>query len=121
MTNAEKYLKDGIDLEEFSKSIMTWYFGNYAKANDFARIKNWAEHKIETLTEDEKVILRNTTANTCNAKNHYITRTKGSGRVRIKFKEDGEEGYFNFAGFDHLFQFIKEGEEYPIEELLKGE
>ena len=103
MTNAEKYLK--VSIKDFFSSIMK----SQIDISGLYSLEKWLLSEAKpTLTEDERVILRNTTANTCNAKNHYITRTKGSGRVRIKFKENGEEGYFNFAGFDHLFQFIKE-------------
>ncbi len=103
MTKAEKFLKDGVSIEELIATMENELLLSYVDVAQF-----WKKAIKPTLTEDERVILRNTTANNCNAKNHYITRTKGSGRVRIKFKENGEEGYFNFAGFDHLFQFIKE-------------
>lgn len=102
MTNAEKFLKDGVDLEEFSKSIMTWYFGNYAKANDYARIKNWAEHKIETLTEDERVILRN-----IDKKYTHIGRRDGTPSLELYIKSKNDFKHC-WCFYNHLFQFIKE-------------
>lgn len=67
-----------------------------------------------TLTEDERVILRN-----IYKKYKYITRDN-SGNLYIK-----EQLFFllalPFSIYNHLFQFIKDGEEYSIEELLDNE
>lgn len=58
MTNAEKYLKDGVDIKEFSRNMF-----NYLVNRDEPlkiKIENYLKEDIKpTLTEDERVILRN--------------------------------------------------------------
>ena len=76
-----------------------------------------------TLTEDEKVILRNLPLD-CG---YWITRDSdnnliGSEKEPKEYKK-GKWNYtnqwFSIIPFEHLFQSIKVGEKYSIEELLK--
>lgn len=116
MTNAEKYLKDGID------SIRPLL----DKCREIGAIDSGREYRIEqmlkeqvkpTLSEDERVILRN-----IDKKYKYIGRTDYDAKTQYLYVnvEDGWKPHIMIE-FDHLFQFIQNGEEYPIEELLKGE
>ena len=110
ITNADKYLKNGANIEELAKEIdiyiddaqdFKYYMTNFFNAP--------AKH---ILSDDERVILRN-------IKNDYdiIERTIfGSLRI-IKSKN----GYTDFYEFNSLFKFIHNEEEYIIAELLKGE
>ena len=56
MTNAEKYLKDNVSVEEFINAIInsvTDIGGTYS-------LEKWLNNETKpTLTEDERVILRN--------------------------------------------------------------
>ena len=63
MTNGDKYLKDGVDVEEFiitlskSKSKLAFGFGG-KDAMLIRDFKEWLNSEAKpTLTEDEKVIL----------------------------------------------------------------
>lgn len=105
MTNAKKYLKDDVNLEEFAKSIVGRFFGEDSfSANDYIRIKNWSEENTKpTLSEDERVILRNLDGYT------KIGRTEkdvaGYTDVYIEY-ENACESLSMFKS--NLFQFIKE-------------
>lgn len=97
MTNAEKYLKDGVDIEKLADEILKF------NAETFERERTCFNDNLEkffkqqaqpTLTEDERVILR---CHSSNAPSKYddwlIKRTKGSRKLRIFFREKktGEE------------------------------
>lgn len=64
------------------------------------------EQAKSTLTEDEKVILGN-----LHEEYKHIKRNE-MGNLYV--------GVDYFGMYDNLFQFIKNGEEYSIEKLLKG-
>ena len=100
MTNADKYLKDGVDVEEFIdeikhiKQVIDW---KGEPALFVCYIKDWLNTPLKpTLTEDEKVILMN------------IREYKWIGR-----DNDGDLYLQNNCGlyinsvFGHLFQFIQ--------------
>lgn len=120
MTNAKKYLKDDINLEEFAKSIIGSFFGEDSfSANDYIRIKNWSEENIKpTLSEDERVILKNIDLQNFRAigrKDDYLYL-----RYTDYTFEYGDVKTLTFWYMYHnLFKFINEGEEYSIEELLQ--
>ena len=88
MTNAEKYLKEGINKDELFSGIANAFFGECSKC-DIARLKN--------LPKDYKLM-----------------RTE-VGNLYLTSEDSSESGIFN-----HLFKFIKYGEEYSIKELLGG-
>ncbi len=104
MTNAEKYLKDGVDVDKFVKEYRTSRIG---------LLNVWLNEPSKiTLTEDEKVILKNID----NIAFKTIGRNKSGGLyVRFYFLD---EPYKASIFKDNVFQFIKNGEEYEIKELL---
>lgn len=99
MTNAEKYLKDGVDIENFTNSLCG-FVENWELRNG---IKNFLKKEAKpTLTEDERVILRN-----IDKKYKYISRGKGDIELYLRKEADDTCSYI-FRGYKHLFQFIKE-------------
>lgn len=105
MTNAEKYLKDGVK-EQLIKELSI-YGGE---------LDEFFEEQVKPkLTEDERVILRN-------IKNDDYGKYIGRGGS-LSFKlylrgNDESRAYAIGTLYNHLFQFIKNGEEYEIKELL---
>ena len=111
MTNADKYLKDGVDVEEFIRDI-TDNIGIAIPNLDTERkvslgfyaheLNKWFETPVKpTLTEDEKVILRN------------IDDTKHNDLVIKRCKNEnliiynGGNWAWQIDIFNHLFQFIQ--------------
>lgn len=100
MTNKDKYLKEEIteeDIEQLAKDIGTFYENNIGLL-PIAVQQFFNELQKPTLTEDERVILKNI----------------DNGFTKIR-REHGElYSYNKFTGseydvpFNHLFQFIKE-------------
>jgi len=83
MTNAERYLKDGVvqNIDDFFK-----------------------QQAKPTLTEDEKVVLRNIKKDY-----KYIGKIKFLGvEVLYVSQKEKAEDFTTLSAFDHLFQFIKE-------------
>lgn len=104
MTNGDKYLKDGVDVEELRKEFEDWY-AITRRANTPANylVEFLNETVKPTLTEDEKVILRN-------IKDDYITIARdkaGELFIATERDENSIRGH-NALEFKHdLFQFIK--------------
>lgn len=97
MTNAEKYLKDG---EDGIRPLLD-------KCREIGAIDSGREYRIDqmlreevkpTLTEDERVILRN-------IPKQYKTIRRIGNNVQVD-TEDKEE-FACICAFNHLFQFIK--------------
>lgn len=118
MTNAEKFLKDGVDKEKFCYELARHL--NATVGNDEARTKEFMAIVdyflnclcVPSLTKDERAILKGVN------KKYYtvIGRDKDND---LYFGDNTRYGdKFVESIFGHLFQFIKNGEEYPIEELL---
>lgn len=114
MTNKDKLLRDDVSVEEFAKEFEA--FCIMMKEENIVmtykeEMKEFLNCEIKpTLTEDERVILRN------------IKNNKAIGRDKdncLYFVSKGDGRFFVNSTFGHLFQFIKEGEEYNIEELIK--
>lgn len=118
MTNAEKYLKDGVSAEEFVKAVWGSCYNipeaegdkNYKNCMMYgATIERWLKKQVTpTLTEDERVILRN-----IKDKPRYIAREKHYRLMAYDKveKDDTSRSYDNgkeMSSFSHLFQFIKE-------------
>jgi hypothetical protein len=113
ITNAEKYLKN----ENYKKTL--WYdFKNWCHDTKIncpygIAFEEFMNQPVKpTLTEDEKAILRN-----IDKEYKGIGRMKDSGILYLEYKHTRDMVFDNY--FHHLFQFIKSGEEYEIEELLK--
>lgn len=103
MTNADKYLKDGKVTEELIGEMETSLCVPYCEVANF-----WNKQIKPTLTEDERVILRN-----LDEKWTYIYRDRWGIICLVDFKLDKEEiknGDYGieFEAYNHLFQFIKE-------------
>lgn len=99
MTNAEKYLKDGVDIENFTNSLCG-FVENWELRNG---IKNFLKKEAKpTLTEDKRVVLRNL--------NEQIWVKIGRdkyGTLSLKTRTNDDDNFFNCC-YGHLFQFIKE-------------
>lgn len=111
MTNADKYLKDGVD-------IMQMLHDYNQTGQKCPSVWKWLEQSIKpTLTEDEKAILRNI------EHPYKWIRRNHKGELQISDKEDcaGLKWFINFTCYQSLFLFIKKGEEYSIKELLDDE
>jgi len=101
MTKAEKYLKDGVDVEEFIKDLhLFWWFHKY----DFCEgIRKFLKEQVTpTLTDDERIILKN-----IDTKFVKIGRDDEN-NIYFIFKEvTGKEIKYYANVFDNVFQFIK--------------
>ena len=97
MTNAEKYLKEGTDIKEFSRNMF-----NYLVNRDEPlkiKIENYLQEDIKpTLTEDERVILRN-------IPKEYI-KIRRNDWQEIEFVQEDCK-YRTCYLLSHLFKFIK--------------
>ena len=116
MTNAEKYLKDAEALMELPSKLRDYIDSKHLGYVTATMITDFfvADAKPQ-LTEDERIILRNV------GKDYQrIERDDECLWVR-GVDADGFMATCYFKCYDHLFQFIKNGEEYSIEELLKDE
>lgn len=117
MIKAEKYLKDNVSVEEMKKDFFDYLIsdGVYG-CNSKNIVQKWEDFlnmKIKpTLTEDERVILRNMTKPNIKA----IGRSDSALYLQ---DNTGEKNFLMNYMYRDLFQFIKNGEEYFIEELLK--
>ena len=103
MTNAEKYLKDGVVAKELWKTFQVYYYKNKDEESDVEKaFRNFFEEKTKPqLTEDERVILRNICFTPL--KDFYIERNHGTLKLHNRVDE-----LYDFFAYDHLFQFIKE-------------
>jgi len=94
MTNVEKYLKDGVDIEELYKDLKE-ECGNRAIYPE--SMKRFFKKLIKpTLTEDEKVILRN-------IENYKEIGRDNDGDLYLQYNCK----CFINSFFGHLFQFIQ--------------
>ncbi len=108
MTNAEKFLKEGVDVKQFAEMIDTAYIKADLDADVCESTINWLNKQVKpTLTEDEKVILRNL------QNVRYIGRTEGTGYLYATFNTI--DNYSNRSDitdidlyFSKMFPFIKE-------------
>lgn len=100
MTNAEKYLKDNVDVEELIRQLYEVQCNNYN--TNMISCKNFFNSEVTpTLTEEERVILRNIQLYT----EQTITICRvGDSHLYI----NGGYGLIDFGQYNHLFQFIKE-------------
>ena len=112
MTNKDYFLKDNVSVEEFCMAIRKNDIVKFEPPPsnvayvDLLCLRGWLEDTTTpTLTEDERVILRNIN-NMCKT----IYRGKYTGHIRTTLycpQPDGLCGE-ELRCFDNLFQFIKE-------------
>lgn len=116
MTNADKYLKDGVSAEEFARIILEDTIFNPTQEDIIAFLNKPCK---PTLTEDERVILRNIDEN----EYQKIARQDGALFLINDNVYGGRDTCYMFGIIfkSDLFQFVKNGEEYEIAKLLKGE
>lgn len=121
MTNAEKYLKDNVSVEEFAHKIADMLVENKGLANSYANdIVYFLKREITpTLTEDERVILRNMLPEKTKEVTEFKIKrdidsnlwlfTKGT-LTNVTYQGNEVHGVTNTAiiFYNHLFQFIKE-------------
>lgn len=102
-TNAEKYLKDGIDISELASELTIETYNAPVESNLEDIIVSFFNKQLTpTLTDDERVILRNIpkdykTIGKCVNGVLYVTTD------RKIYLDKAFGGFFN-----HLFQFIQE-------------
>ena len=95
MTNADKYLKDGVD-------VMQMLHDYNQTGQKCPSVWKWLEQSIKpTLSEDEKVILRN-----IDKRYKFIARFENNLRLLSTSKEHSFV-WTTISGFNHLFQFIQ--------------
>lgn len=108
MTNADKYLKEGISAEEFVEAIEKEY--PYDIEIGFGDIQEFLNAPAKpTLTEDERVVLRN-------IKNEEYKNTIGregdttyqKGKLYLRSKYSEAKAFAISTLYNHLFQFIEE-------------
>ena len=105
MTNGEKYLKDGVDVEELAHEIMRYELKEVVMMypeKDADRIARFFEEQVKpTLSEDEKVILRNID------KGNYDRIGVLDDCLYIKGDFDCDKDIFHYM-YHGLFKFIQE-------------
>lgn len=118
LTNAEKYLKEGATDRDFAKGLAKYISNSERMITDEEILRAeilyfLTEQAKPTLTDDERTILRN-------IEDFIVIGRREDGRLYCDCNTGNGLGYF-FDFYNHLFKFIESGEEYSIEELLKGE
>ena len=106
MTNAEKYLKDGVDIYELSREIAT----EYARESSLDWYKHIEETVVRffenqvkpTLTEDEKVILTHINTNFYSQIGRYE-----NGEIIFRNINDSYIVTSPYFDFENMFQFIQ--------------
>lgn len=100
MTNEDKYLKDGVSVEELANEIARIDQMNLG-GSTYNAVKRFFNLPAITLTEDERVILRNIDTD-------YYTTIKKMGETLYIVNKEDEHKEIEYMFKDHLFQFIKE-------------
>ena len=101
MTNAEKYLKEGVEAKEIWHNYQEFLMNNDKTENACTFVEFMEEKATPTLTEDERVILRNL--------KQFNIVGRGADFIYVSLAESptykSERTYLPFAD---LFKFIKE-------------
>lgn len=107
MTNAEKYLKDGVNVEELADMIAKHYDTTGDSFCVSGMIQDFFKAEVKpTLSEDERIILRNVDPRECNV----IGRDKYTEELYLAYSKTAEtedREYLFDVIFPTLFQFIK--------------
>lgn len=108
MTNADKFLKDGVSVEEFVNKFHNFCAKQSNNNASSIRLEQFLSKKAQpTLTEDERVILRNIDTNTF----QEIARDVNGILIVQGQNDKGQTLEFiktSLNLFNNLFQFIKE-------------
>ena len=108
MTNAEKYLKEGVDVWQLANEIKK-YSENTIQLMPF-NIEEFFKQQVKpTLTEDERVILKNLRCEKGAYEYTKIGRTDldSEGNCDLILIDSDDESVW-WGEYGHLFQFIKE-------------
>lgn len=108
MTNKDKFLRDGVSVEEFIQKLTNHI--NKTQKSTYEKIKEFLEQPAQILTEDERVILWSI--------DHDLKYIHRSNELLYFSCEKGHKLWLRSPFGYSKFQFIKEGEEYSIQELL---
>lgn len=115
MTNAERYLKDGVIYHELACEIAV-YMSNSSKSGLVQNIDDFFKQRTRPLlSREEKSILRGV--------NNELYTVIGRDKNEDLYFDD-EDHIFKAPVttlFGHLFRFINDGEEYKIKDLLNEE
>lgn len=125
MTNADYFLKEGINVDELADKFIDFCMQpTRTQTTSYMQdLKDFFKAQWQfMLTEDERVILKNIDLQNFKA----IGRKDGYLYLRyehycIEYGETDIKTLTFWYMYHNLFKFIKEGEEYSIEELLKGD
>ena len=104
MTNADRFLKDGVATEELIGEMETSLCVPYCEVASF-----WNKQIKPSLTEDERVILRNLRYEKGAYEYTKIGRTEldSEGNCDLILIDSDDESVW-WGEYGHLFQFIKE-------------
>jgi len=109
-TNVDKFLKDKVNVVEFTLKFDEWHIKNSdIKGYGEALFRFLNEQVKPTLSEDERVILRNIK----NEEYKYIIgreddTTYQKGKLYLRSRESHVKAFTISTLYNHLFQFIKE-------------
>ena len=117
MTNADKYLKESVSTGEFVSKLEK-YYSNYNDEKGYQGVQDLNEYIVieflnaevqPTLTEDERVILRNLRYEKGAYEYTKIGRTDldSEGNCDLILIDSDDESVW-WGEYGHLFQFIKE-------------
>lgn len=100
MTNADKYLKDGVDADKFVGEFND-FVSKFPEESFYIRLAQFLKYPAKpTLSEDEKVILRHRPLET-----EYI----GKDSLGLYVSQwDNRTGGYCYWEFSNAFDFIKE-------------
>ena len=98
MTNAEKYLKDGVSVKEFARVILEETTFDPKQEDIIAFLNKPCK---PTLTEDERVILKYVDG-------EYTHIQRADGLWLIHYEDEYTVHQMSFEMYAHLFQFAKE-------------
>lgn len=106
MTNERKFLNNNVSAYEFSMAFNLWCFNNKGLGTSQAdKMQLFLNSEVKpTLTEDERVILRNIDTR----QYPTIKRTRIGEIIVISNAKCGDDIICYMYCYDHLFQFIKE-------------
>lgn len=102
MTNAKKYLKEGTNINELASEMCKEYYEDTGVTIPLLVCTFFSKEAKPTLTEDERIILKN-----IDKTYTHISRTYGDIWVGIG-EETADSECKRVCVFNHLFQFIKE-------------
>lgn len=114
MTNADKYLKDGVDIIDFTCEFANYLYNHQGEL--LSKNKKAPREQLHvfltsetkpTISEDEKVILSKIDRRNFDRIGRYDDCLYLKGGTCYGFEDGKDKGVFNYL-YHELFQFIKE-------------